>query len=127
MKANITIFDYLKDILVNKTGNLPLDNYVPYMINRWLSFINPQISHAINQANTKVLLEDKSQHYKLLLSLFPKLKYAPKIQYIKKSQEEKEKDNKEIKFLASQLEVSEKEVSWLIKECSTLDIDYKYL
>lgn len=110
MKANITVFDYLKDILVDKTGNLPLENYVPFLINRWLSFINPQIAEAINQANTKLVIEDKLLHYKLMLSLFPKLKYLPKINYLKKSKQEQIEEDKNDLLIAQALELSKREV-----------------
>lgn len=109
----MTIFDYLKDIVVNKKGNLPLDSYVPFLINRFLSFINPQVCLAINELNSKVFLEDKELHYKMALTLFPKMKYLPKIDYIKKIKEEQE-ENKDfklkVKILAQKHEISEREV-----------------
>lgn len=114
----MTIFDYIKDILVTKKGDLPLDNYVPYLVSRWLSFLNPQVGQMINQLNTKTLLEDKSLHYKLMLSLFPKMKYAPKINYIKKAKTEDEETDKFSKILAQSLELSEREALWLLGERS---------
>jgi len=110
----VTIFDYLKDIVVTKKGDLPLDNYVPFLINRWISFINPDVCQAINQLNTKTLLEDKSLHYKLVLSLFPKLKYVPKIKYIKKVKETKEEEDQRITILAENLEISKREAISLL-------------
>lgn len=109
----MTIFDYLKDILVTKKGDLPLNEYVPFLVNRWLSFINPQIGSAINQINNKTLMEDKEMHYKLMLNMFPKIKYVPKINYIKKAETNKEGTPSEAIFLAKQLELSEREVSLL--------------
>jgi hypothetical protein len=114
----VTIFDYIKDILVTKQGDLPLDEYVPYLVTRWLSFINPQIAHTINLVNTKTLLEDKAMHYKVMLSLFPKTKYAPRINYIKKVKPEAEKINTLSKLLAESKEISEKEALWLLRESS---------
>jgi hypothetical protein len=114
----VTIFDYIKDILVTKKGDLPLDNYVPFLVSRWLSFINPQVGEMINQLNTKTLLEDKSLHYKLMLSLFPKMKYAPKINYVKKLKSEDIEPDKLVKALAQHIELSEREVLWLLRERS---------
>lgn len=105
----MTVFDYLKDIIVTKRGNLPLDGYVPFLINRWLSFINPTICEAINQVNTKILLEDKELHYKTMLTLFPKMKYCPRINYIKKVKEDEQEEDIRIKILAQNLEISKRE------------------
>lgn len=110
----MTIFDYIKDIVVTKKGDLPLDSYVPFLVNRWLSFINPQVCQAINQLNTKILLEDKLLHYKLVLSLFPKMKYVPRINYIKKVKEEIEEEDQRIKILAENLEISKREATLLL-------------
>lgn len=113
----MTIFDYIKDIIVTKKGDLPLDQYVPYMVNRWLSFINPTVCSSINQVNSSVFLEDKELHYKTMISLFPKMKYCPKINYIKKVKEEATDEDSKIKVIAEAKEMSQKEVlllmSWL--------------
>lgn len=118
----MTIFDYLKDIIVTKSGNLPLDSYVPFLVNRFLSFINPQVCVAINELNSKVFLEDKELHYKMAITLFPKMNCIPKINYIKKlkeQQEEKDPNFKtKIKLLAQKHEISEREVLLLLGECS---------
>ena len=117
MKASITLFDYINDIVVKKQGNLPLDSYVPYLITRWLSFMNPTIAEFVNQFNTKVLLENKELHYKVMITSFPKLKWCPKINYIKKLKEiESETDNQtRMTLLAENLELSVREVSELFK------------
>jgi hypothetical protein len=110
----VTIFDYLKDILVTKKGDLPLDGYVPYLVNKWLSFINPTIACSVNSFNIKPLLESKELHYKTMISLFPKMKHVPKINYIKKVKEEKqEEDNLLEKIVAENLELSQREVLML--------------
>ena len=114
----MTIFDYLKDIIVTKRGNLQMDQYVPFLVNRWLSFINPTICEIINQVNSKMLLEDKELHYKTMISLFPKMKYCPRINYIKKVKEEQQETDKTIKLLAEKFEISTKEILFLV---SSLD------
>jgi hypothetical protein len=110
----VTIFDYLKDIIVYKKGNLTLENYVPFLVNRWLSFINPTICSTINQTNSKALLEDKELHYKTMLTMFPKMKYCPKINYVKKIKEFKQEEDQKLKLLAEKFELSQREVQQLL-------------
>ena len=118
----MTIFDYLKDIFVTKRGDLPLDQYVPFLVNRWLSFINPAIAESINQFNTQTFLENKSIHYKTMISLFPKMDYIPRMEYIKKAQEDETPEDNTIKILASKYELSEKEIISLITFREHLDL-----
>jgi len=110
------LFEYLKDIFVNKKGNLPLDDYVPFLINRWISFVsNSAIS--INETVNQLTCLDKSQHYKLLLRCFPKQKKQPFIQYIKKKKKETiEKDNKTA-LIASNMEISSREIRLYLSIC----------
>ncbi len=111
----MTIFDYLKDIAVSKRGDLPLDQYVPYLINRWLSFMHPTVCEMVNyNLNSKVLLENKELHYKTALSVFPKLKRCPKIDYIKKVKEKEQDIDTRINILAQNLEISIREASFLM-------------
>ena len=121
----MTPFDYLKDIFVTKKGDLPLDNYIPFMINRWLSFVNPAVAETINQFNNQTLLENKEMHYKMMLTLFPKMSYAPRINYIKKAQEEIQEEDKRIKLLADKYELSKKEIISLIAFKESLDLPQK--
>ena len=121
----MTIFDYLKDIFVTKRGDLPLDQYVPFLANRWLSFINPAIADTINQFNTQVFLENKSMHYKTMISLFPKMEYMPRMDYIKKVQEIEKPEDLTIKILAAKYELSEKEIISLITFKEHLDLPQK--
>jgi len=110
----VTIFDFIKDILVTKRGDLPLDQYVPYIVTRWLSFINPTVAATINQFNSQILLENKELHYKMMISLFPKMKYAPRITYIKKVKEEAKEEDKKIQMLAERFELSKREIEQLL-------------
>jgi hypothetical protein len=106
----VTIFDYIKDIAVTKRGNLPLNDYVPYLVNRWISFMNPTVCEFINGAiNSSVLLENKELHYKTLICSFPKLKSLPRLNYIKKLKEDIQEEDNQIKALAHNLEISERE------------------
>lgn len=107
----MTIFDYIKDIAVTKKGNLPLNEYVPFLVNRWLSFLNPTVCEFVNTIlNNKILLEDKELHYKSLICAFPKMKSLPKINYIKKVKEEERGIDPKLKILAQNLEISQREV-----------------
>jgi hypothetical protein len=110
----VTIFDYIKDITTFKKGNLPLEGYIPYLINRWLAFISPQICGAINESVNSLGNIDKEQHYKLLLKLYPKSK-VPFIKYIKKVKEEKTEEDDKTSLLASNMEMSEREVKLLLE------------
>ena len=110
----MTIFDYIKDITTYKKGNLPLEGYIPFLINRWLAFISPQICGAINESTNTLGNIDKEQHYKLLLRLYPKSK-VPFIKYIKKVKEEKTKEDDKVTLLASNMEMSEREVKQLLE------------
>jgi len=105
----VTIFDYIKDITTYKKGNLPLDGYIPFLINRWLSFVTPQICGAINESVNSLGNIDKELHYKLLLRLYPKSK-VPFIKYIKKVKEEKSEEDNKISLLASNMELSQREI-----------------
>ena len=105
----MTIFDYIKDITTYKKGNLPLDNYIPFLINRWLGFVSPQICGAINESVNCLGNIEKEQHYKLLLKLYPKSK-VPFIQYVKKVKEEKTEEDDKISLLASNMELSQREI-----------------
>ena len=111
----MTIFDYFKTIIVTKKEEEQLDQYVPFLITRWLSFINPTICMCLNVANRQVFLESKELHYKLLISLFPKMKYTPRINYVKKVKQEKHEENKQVRVLAEQFELSTKEIQRLLQ------------
>jgi hypothetical protein len=110
----VTIFDYIKDITTYKKGNLPFEGYIPFLINRWLSFINPSICSAVNESVNSLGNIDKEQHYRLLLRLYPKSK-VPYIKYIKKVKEEKTEENDKVTLLASNMEMSEREVKQLLE------------
>ena len=110
----MTIFDYLADIQTTKSCNLPLDQYSPYMAARWLSFHSTTLAVKLNN-NTNVFgaVLDKEQHYKLLSVLTPKVKYAKRISYIKKTSKKEEEEKYQI--LASNLEISQRELKEMLE------------
>lgn len=108
------LFEYIKDITTYKKGTLPLDEYIPFLINRWLSFVTPQICSAINESVNSLGNIDKQLHYKLLLKLYPKSK-VPFISYVKKVKEEKTKEDERVDMLASNMEMSRREAKLLLE------------
>lgn len=108
------LFEYIKDITTYKKGNLPLDDYIPYLVNRWLSFIAPQICNAVNESVNALGNISKEHHYKLLLKLYPKSK-VPFIKYVKKVKEDKTKEDDKVDMLASNMEMSKRETKLLLE------------
>ena len=117
----MTIFDYIKDICVSKRGNLPLPEYVPYLMVRWLSFINPTIATVMNACNKQVLLEDKDLHYKMMIGFFPKLSHCPRIRYMKKTKEKETEESMEIAQIAARYEISKREAKQMLDLINQLD------
>lgn len=115
----MTIFDYLNDLLKDKTGKLSLEQYSPYLINKWLSFINPQLAEFINRFNNKLYLEDKEMHYKTMLSVLPKIKSVPRIDYIKKIKTNALESDKRVAIIASGMEISKREAAELLNYSAT--------
>jgi hypothetical protein len=109
------LFDYLKDILQFKKGTLPLGDYVPFLINRWLSFGIPKAAIALNETVNVLGNIDKEQHYKLMLVTFPKLNYTPRMNYVKKVKQEKTEEDDKIKILANNFELSKREIKQMLE------------
>lgn len=110
----MTIFDYIKSITTHKRTDLPLDEYIPFLINRWLSFVSPSVCSAVNESVNSLGNISKDHHYKLLLKLYPKSK-VPFISYVKKVKEEKTKENDKVDMLASNMEMSKRETKLLLE------------
>jgi len=115
----MNIFDQLKDIITDKKNKLSEDcdiekEFVPYMIQRWLSFYSPQFAQIVNQSSNVLwkAIDEKQMWYKLFTGIIPKSKNKS-IRYIKKNKEEKSNvtiDKDMVKYLAERFELSEKEV-----------------
>jgi hypothetical protein len=67
--------------------------FVPFLINRWLSFYNKDTPNFVNETLNKYtgLFEDKQQLFRLYYNILPRFKYK-KITYIKKVKKNKEED-----------------------------------
>ena len=120
------MFDHLNDILFNKRGD-QLNNvdhetdYSPYMINRWLSMYSDDMCNIINSTVNWLdpVFKSKRDHYKFLLHMIPRSK-RKFIKYIKKhKQTEPDKpdpDTPDVNILARNLELSVREVKYLLQQ-----------
>ena len=98
---NVAFDNYSIDINI-ADGQL----YSPYITNRYLTFVNPTISHLINNTVNKYgLVFNSAEHYKFLFSLIPKTK-RKFIRYVKK----KKQDKKTFERLSNHLEISQREI-----------------
>ena len=92
--------------------------YSPYITNRYLTHINPQITQLVNDTVNKYgIVFNSLDHYKFLFHLVPKTK-RKFIRYIKK----KKADRKECKLLSQRYELSQREID-LYSE--TFDVNIK--
>ncbi len=119
------MFEHLNDILFHKRGNSlgNVDNesdYNQYMINRWVSMYSDETANIVNATVNWMypVLETKQQHYKFLLKVLPSY-HKRYIQYIKKHKNEKQQDSEpetNIELLADTLELSTREVKYLLQQ-----------
>ncbi len=89
--------------------------FVPFMINRWLSFYDKSTPLFINETLNKFhsIFDDKNKTFKLYFHLIPKLKFK-RIEYIKKVKKEPE-DDEHLKLLARSHNISTREVKQYIE------------
>lgn len=111
----MSIFEYIDDILVKKTGKQLLDEYVPFLVTRWLSMATPAVCNILNETVNSFGSMDKNIHYKLLSCIFPKLTKTPRINYIKKIKTTSTDENKNVDLLAQNYELSQKEIKQLLE------------
>lgn len=108
------IFDFLNDIQTNKSRNIPTDNYIPYMVSRWLSFYSKDVVKKINETvNVSNPHLEKEQHYALMCTIVPKTQKPKHLKYIKKTTSKNE--IKDLDVLAYNMQLSRKEVQQLIE------------
>jgi hypothetical protein len=118
------VFTIIQDILYRKSGDC-LQNvdaeaeFVPYMIGRWISMHSPECATIVNATTNRLwsVCQTKQEWYSLFLNVLPKVKFK-RIEYIKKPKTDKEKaeDIAAMQFIASQLEISLREVKYYIDE-----------
>ena len=122
----MTIFDVIKDILFTKKRTClnTVDeegDFVPFLVNRWLSMYSPQVALTSNIINKYLgIFDNKRDLYALFMAFFPRVP-AKKINYIKKVKESK--DNKEldtVALIAKNKELSQREIIEYISKLNSL-------
>jgi hypothetical protein len=129
-----TLFTHINNIIhFKKRGDVDLvdsdPSYNNYMMNRWISMYSPQMATIINYTTNIYysIINSKSDHLKLMLNVIPKSKIY-RINYIKKKKVTKDNDiNDIIKYLAEQLELSEREIKYYIDSHNIDVTKYKHL
>ena len=107
------LFEYLKAITnTKKSNNITLDEYIPFLITRWLSFGVPRAAIALNETVNSLGNISKDMHFKLLIALFPKFNRYIKFNYIKRKSVLKndEESKKRTTLIAQNLELSTREI-----------------
>lgn len=122
----MNIFSYISHLLFTKKkksiDNIDDENeLVPYMINRWCSMYSTSIAKLINSTTNWLhpIFETKNEWYKFYYNILPKCQYR-RIFYIKKVKKETENYDNLITRIASNVELSKREISLYIK---SLNID----
>jgi len=122
----VNIFSYISYLLFTKKkksiDNIDDENeLVPYMINRWCSMYSTSIAKLINSTTNWLhpIFETKNEWYKFYYNILPKCQYR-RIFYIKKVKKETENYDNLITRIASNVELSKREISLYIK---SLNID----
>jgi hypothetical protein len=118
----MNFFDVLNNVLYNKKTDTKIlyngiEEFSPFMLNRWCSMYNNDICSLINVTTNRLhnVFEDKLTQYKLFLNVIPRLDRR-RIQYIKKVKPEVVDDEQEMtSTLARELELSEKEINMYIQ------------
>lgn len=111
----MTVFDFIANIIFNKSFkpiNLDEENeFIPFMVNRWLSMYSPKIAQISNKINKYLgLFDSKQELYKLFVGVFPSMP-VKKINYFKKNKDiNKDNDDESIVFLAKSKELSIREI-----------------
>ena len=114
----ITIFDFINDILSAKKGNL-LDNvdtessFNLYLINRWVSMYSPEYATITNNTVNWLypIFDTKQEQYRFLLNILPST-YRKRINYIKKIKKPSQNKGVDtVAMLATNLELSKREIN----------------
>jgi hypothetical protein len=122
----MNIFDLIR-FLFFKVKNSPKEVteemsqcFMPYMINRWLSFYDRSQAVLVNETLNKFsnVLSDKSKMYMLYDNIIPRLSYK-KITYVKKIKKDKENEIENIAMIASNKNISEREVKQYVEFYNT--------
>jgi hypothetical protein len=111
----MSFFDILRSLLFTKKTaedlcSEGLQQFTPYMVNRWISFYDNSKTIFINETFNKFasLFEDKNEMYKLYVNLIPQSKFK-KINYIKKKKETQD-ENPSVAVIAKNNMLSKREI-----------------
>lgn len=116
------MFDHLNKVLY-KTKTPDTTNvddcteFVPFMVQRWCSMHSPQIASLVNITSNRMwpILENKTMWFNYMHGVIPRSKFK-RIAYIKKKKDIDTVKNKEIvQKVASNLELSSREVNEYIE------------
>lgn len=109
-----TTFEHISNIINKKEDYLIKDGdeFSPYMIQRWISMISPEMAYVVNELTNSIspAMQDKQMWHDYFLTVIPKIGYK-KISYIKKPKSTPPKD---VVDLARRLEISCREAQELI-------------
>lgn len=115
----MTIFEFINILFFRSKVSYEDPNYdsltsfVPFMLNRWLSFYGKNQSIFVNETLNKYtgIFTDKLDSYKFYYNLIPRQKFS-RIQYIKKQKSEPSDTNNElINRAASGANISQRELT----------------
>ena len=117
------MFDYLNKILYkakeSDISNLNEDKeFQPFLIQRWCSMHSTPVAQIINDTTNRYwkILENNKDWYAALDTVIPTCRFK-KISYIKKTKKEAvKKSNETLLKIASNLEISSREVSQYIEQ-----------
>ena len=117
-------FETLNNILFEKNSSKisdvdAIEQFSPYMINRWCSMYSSDMCHIVNQTTNRYhrLFDDKETMYTLYLNLLPRVNKRY-IKYIKKKKKEVVETDDQVDLLARTLELSKREISNYIQHDS---------
>ena len=115
----MTIFDFISSTLFTKQKTClnsvdEESDFSPYMLNRWCSMYSTTTATVSNILNKYLgTFENKKDLYSLFVAVMPKVQ-SRRISYIKKVKEEKKDEDENIDLLASNLELSKREINQYI-------------
>ena len=110
----MSIFDTIKSLFFTKKVddiNEHIQGFSSFMLNRWLSFYDKTQAIFVNETLNKYhsVIDNKEDMFNLYFNFIPKLKYK-KIDYVKKVNREKDKQDIIVEHLATSRDISRREV-----------------
>ena len=112
----MNIFDLFKELFfkiktVDCRNSEGMQLFIPFMINRWLSFYSKAQTLFVNECLNKYsnVIDDKMQMYNMYYNLIPKMHFK-KIPYVKKVKDNPEKEIEHLALIASNLNISTREI-----------------